>query len=242
MIDTVSFFVDNRSSFPYFLPEFSGGASAASDHLRQYFDRKLAYTYKLTRNGLTGIDCSTKFSPWLASGALSARTVYQALKEYEAAHGANDSTYWIWFELLWRDYFRLLYLKYGHRLYRQQGLMNLPAPKHDTDKFEAWCQAKTGEPLVDAGMAELTATGYLSNRLRQIVASYLVHDLGCDWRAGAVWFESQLVDYDVYNNQGNWLYISGRGTDPRNGRRFNIQKQVHDHDRDGTYQRLWNTL
>ena len=233
--------VDGRSSFPYFLPPFSGGASAAAAHLRQYFDRHLARNYKLTRNDLSGIDYSTKFSPWLASGALSPRTVYQALKEYEAKYGANDSTYWIWFELLWRDYFRFLHLKYGRRLYRQQGLTNLSVPSHDASRFEAWCNSQTGEPLVDAGMAELAATGYLSNRLRQIVASYLVHDLGCDWRAGAAWFESQLIDYDVYSNQGNWLYISGRGTDPRNGRRFNIQKQAHDYDRDGTYQQLWNT-
>jgi deoxyribodipyrimidine photo-lyase len=240
--DSTRMGMDEHSSFPYFLPEFSGGAGAASKHLQQYFFRQLASTYKLTRNGLTGRDYSTKFSPWLASGALSARTVYAALKEYESTHGANDSTYWIWFELLWRDYFRLLHLKYGHQLYFSRGLTNLPKPTHDTRKFDAWCQAKTGESLVDAGMAELAATGYLSNRLRQIVASYLIYDLGCDWRAGAAWFESQLIDYDVYSNQGNWLYISGRGTDPRNGRRFDIQKQAHEYDRDGAYQRLWSTL
>jgi deoxyribodipyrimidine photo-lyase len=66
-------------------------------------------------------------------------------------------------------------------------------------------------------MRELAATGYLSNRLRQLVASYLIHDLGCDWRAGAAWFEAQLIDYDVCSNQGNWLYIAGRGTDPAAG-------------------------
>jgi len=90
-------------------------------------------------------------------------------------------------------------------------------------------------------MRELQATGYLSNRLRQVVASYLVHELGGDWRAGAAWFEAQLVDYDVYNNQGNWLYIAGRGTDPRGGRRFNIQKQLSQYDAEGQYLRLWGT-
>jgi deoxyribodipyrimidine photo-lyase len=93
--------------------------------------------------------------------------------------------------------------------------------------------------MVDAGMHELAATGYLSNRLRQIVASYLIHDLACDWRAGAAWFEAQLIDFDVYSNQGNWLYIAGRGTDPRGGRRFNPQKQAHDYDPDGHYRALW---
>ena len=233
---------DSRSSFPYCLPQFAGGASAASEHLRQYFDRQLAHTYKLTRNGVTGVDYSTKFSPWLASGAMSARAAYAALKQFEAAHGANDSTYWIWFELLWRDYFRLLHLKYGAQLYRAQGLTSLPQPSHNVRRFDAWREARTGEPLVDAGMAELITTGYLSNRLRQIVASYLVYDLGCDWRAGAAWFEAQLIDYDVYSNQGNWLYIAGRGTDPRNGRRFNIEKQVREHDPDGAYRRRWNAL
>ncbi|MGK5025191.1 DASH family cryptochrome [Janthinobacterium sp. RB2R34] len=228
-----------RSSFPYYLPAFSGGASAAAGHLQRYFGTQLAHAYKLTRNGLSGTDYSTKFSPWLACGAMSARQAHAALKDFEAAHGASDSSYWIWFELLWRDYFRLLHLKYGVRLYRAQGLTSLPRPPHDARRFEAWCQAGTGEPLVDAAMAELRATGYLSNRLRQVVASYLIHDLHCDWRAGAAWFEAQLIDYDVYSNQGNWLYIAGRGTDPRNGRRFNIQKQVHDHDRDGAYRQLW---
>ncbi len=62
-------------------------------------------------------------------------------------------------------------------------------------------------------------------RMRQIVASYLVNELGCDWREGAAWFESQLIDYDVYSNYGNWSYIAGCGTHPRGGRHFNIDKQ-----------------
>ncbi len=74
-----------------------------------------------------------------------------------------------------------------------------------------------------------------------MVASFLIHELGDDWRAGAAWFEARLIDYDVYNNQGNWLYIAGMGTDPRGGRRFNLQKQAQEHDPDQSYQRLWQT-
>lgn len=88
-------------------------------------------------------------------------------------------------------------------------------------------------------MRELASTGYLSNRMRQNVASYLIHELQGDWRAGAAWFESQLLDHDVYSNQGNWLYLSGRGTDPRGGRRFNPDKQAGDYDADGAYRRCW---
>ena len=90
-------------------------------------------------------------------------------------------------------------------------------------------------------MRELATTGWLSNRMRQIVASYLVHDLGGDWRAGAAWFEHTLIDFDPCSNQGNWAYIAGRGTDPRGGRRFNTDKQTHDHDPHGHYRRLWGT-
>ena len=88
-------------------------------------------------------------------------------------------------------------------------------------------------------MRELAATGFMSNRLRQLVASYLIHDLGGDWRAGAAWFEAQLIDYDVYSNQGNWLYIAGRGTDPRGGRRFDPIKQAREHDPAGRFRKLW---
>jgi len=231
---------DARSSFPYHLPEFSGGETVAATHLARYLSRKLPHTYKDTRNGLSGMDYSSKLAPWLATGAISARTIYAELKQFEAEHGANDGTYWLWFELLWRDYFRLLHLKFGRQLYLAKGLGDNRMPTHDTLAFYYWCQGETGQPLVDAGMRELAATGYLSNRLRQIVASYLIHDLACDWRAGAAWFESQLIDYDVYSNQGNWLYIAGRGTDPRGGRRFNPIKQAHDYDPDGAYQALWS--
>ena len=232
---------DARSSFPYGTPACDGSEAAALAHLAQYLARKLPHSYKATRNGLTGLDYSSKFSPWLATGALSPRQIYADLKAFEHDQGANDGTYWLWFELLWRDYFRLLHLQYGAALYRARGLSELPPAPHNPRGFDHWCRGETGEPLVDAAMRELAATGYLSNRLRQVVASYLIYDLHSDWRAGAAWFESQLVDYDVYSNQANWLYIAGRGTDPRGGRRFNPIKQAQDHDADGSYRRLWGT-
>ena len=220
--------------------------SAAAKHLKHYFSGDFASTYKLTRNQPMNWSpdqhFSTKFSPWLACGAISAPMIYAELKRFEAERGANDSTYWIWFELLWRDYFRFLHLQYGKKLYRKQGLGDdaLSQVPDNRQGLKRWCEGKTGEPLVDAGMRELAATGWLSNRIRQVVASYLIYDLGGDWRAGAAWFESQLIDYDVYSNQGNWLYIAGRGTDPRGGRRFNPQMQAQQHDAEGTYRRFWN--
>jgi deoxyribodipyrimidine photo-lyase len=228
-----------HSSFPHYLEACRGGASAAEVHLRQYLERALPHSYKATRNQLYGLDYSSKLSPWLALGCISARSVMKQLKQFESEQGANEGSYWLWFELLWRDYFRVLHLKYGKQLYCASGLNQSEKPIHNARGFQHWCSGTTSESIVDAGMRELKATGYLSNRLRQVVASYLIYDLHSDWRAGAAWFESQLLDYDVYSNQGNWLYIAGRGTDPRGGRRFNPQKQAQDHDANGVYRALW---
>lgn len=228
-----------HSSFPHYLDAYRGGTSTAVAHLKQYLGRALPHSYKATRNQLHGLDYSSKLSPWLALGCISARSIMRELKQFESEQGANEGSYWLWFELLWRDYFRLLHLKYGKQLYCASGLNQSDKPIHNARGFEHWCSGTTGESIVDAGMRELKATGYLSNRLRQVVASYLIYDLHSDWRAGAAWFEAQLLDYDVYSNQGNWLYIAGRGTDPRGGRRFNPQKQAQDHDANGSYRALW---
>jgi len=218
---------------------FQGGEQSARTHIQQYFKRRLPDTYKQTRNQLMGMDYSSKFSPWLALGSCSARSIAKQISEYEVRYGANDGTYWLWFELLWRDYFRFLHFKVGKQLYRSKGLTKAPSNPFDSKKFIQWSSGKTGESLIDAGMRELQRTGYLSNRLRQVVASYWIYDMKGDWQAGAAWFESQLIDYDVYSNQGNWLYIAGKGTDPRGGRPFNVSKQTQDHDPEGIYRRIW---
>ena len=240
---------DARSSFPYHLPTHAGGETAALAHLARYFSGPLATAYRTTRNRLSGTDNSTKFSPWLAHGALSPRRVLAQLRRFEAERGASDGSYAIWFELLWRDFFRLLVLRERQRSRAAApAAVAPPAPLPHAegagsaatrDAFERWRSGSTGVPLVDAGMRELAATGFLSNRLRQLAASYLIHDLGADPMAGAAWFASQLIDFDPYSNDGNWRYIAGTGADPRGGRRFNVEKQTRDHDPDGQFQVLW---
>jgi len=105
--------------------------------------------------------------------------------------------------------------------------------------FEKWVNGNSGNSFIDANMLELKLTGFMSNRGRQNVASYLVNDLHFDWRMGAMYFESQLIDYDVCSNWGNWAYIAGVGNDPRENRYFNIQKQAEMYDAQGLYQKLW---
>ncbi|MGI9215500.1 MAG: FAD-binding domain-containing protein, partial [Hydrogenophaga sp.] len=162
------------------------------------------------------------------------------LKAFEAERGTSDGSYWLWFELLWREHFRWMLRRPGAALFRPQGLLpSAPRAAHEAEAFARWCEGRTGLDLVDAAMRELRHTGYLSNRLRQIVASALIHEGQSDWRAGAAWFEHCLIDFDVHSNQGNWAYIAGVGTDPRGGRRFNLDKQVRDHDPEGVYRRGW---
>ena len=221
---------------------FTGGRPAALARLAHYLgpERHLS-RYKETRNALLGADHSSKLSPWLASGALSAREVWHAVKRYEAEHGANESTYWLGFELLWRDFFQYTAAKHGRHLFTRGGIARKP-PRGDRDRrrFEAWCTGRTGQPFVDANMRELAATGWMSNRGRQNAASYLVHDLGLDWRMGAWWFERMLIDHDPCSNWGNWQYVAGVGNDPREGRRFDPERQAGLYDPDGAYVRRWS--
>jgi deoxyribodipyrimidine photo-lyase len=111
--------------------------------------------------------------------------------------------------------------------------------RKDKNLFFKWTDGLTGIPFIDANMRELNLTGFMSNRGRQNVASFLVNDLGIDWRWGAAYFESMLIDYDVCSNWGNWMYIAGVGNDPRENRYFNILRQANNYDPKGDYIRQW---
>ena len=204
-----------------------GGSRAGLQHCRNYFSTQNASEYKLTRNGLDGKDYSTKFSPWLALGCVSPRQIMRQLLSYEAQHGANDSTYWIYFELLWREFFYWYAVKQEQRLFVHSGLKTMAVPKHfHQARFDAWIEGRTGYEIVDACMRQLSQTGYMSNRGRQLVASCFIHELELDWRYGAAYFETQLIDYDVASNWGNWQYLAGVGADTNPSRQFNLEKQT----------------
>lgn len=220
---------------------FKGGESSGKKRLKEYFwEKDLLKVYKETRNGLIGADYSSKFSAWLALGCLSPRYIYDEVKKYEQERVKNDSTYWLIFELIWRDYFRFVAKKYGNRIFQYGGIRNQNLPlKEDKRLFEKWREGKTGLTFIDANMRELKNTGFMSNRGRQNVASYLVKDLKVNWQWGAGWFESQLIDYDVCSNWGNWNYVAGIGNDPRENRYFNISSQAQKYDPKGEYVKLW---
>lgn len=229
--------IDSRATL-----DFKGGESKAIERLNHYFfESKCISNYKETRNGLVGADCSSKFSAWLALGCISPRFIYQELKQYEAEFSANDSTYWLVFELLWRDYFRFMMKKHQSKFFQPTGIKNIGDRKvnNDIQKLQDWIEGTTGVDFVDANMIELKLTGFMSNRGRQNVASYLCNDLKLDWRLGAAYFEQQLIDYDVSSNWGNWAYLAAVGNDPRENRYFNIEKQAAIYDNKKSYRELW---
>ncbi len=222
--------------------DFKGGETEALNRLNDYiWEKDLLKTYKETRNQLIGGDYSSKISAWLSLGCISPRTIYEEIKKYEAKVIKNDSTYWLIFELIWRDYFHFVALKFGTRIFKNSGIKNdlMHEWKKNKTTFSNWVNGKTGVPFVDANMKELQLTGFMSNRGRQNVASYLINDLGIDWTWGASYFESQLVDYDVCSNWCNWNYIAGVGNDPREDRYFNISTQAEKYDKNSEYVNLW---
>lgn len=221
-VDIRSTPIEDAPSIP-----FCGGEDAALAHLQRYFASDRPSHYKTTRNALDGWDHSTKFSPWLANGSLSAKTIIAALHHYEAQVAANTSTYWIFFELLWREFFQWHAHAVGRHLYRFSGIQNKrQLTSFYPSRFKQWCHGSTPYPLVNACMKQLNQTGFMSNRGRQIVASCLVNELALDWRYGAAYFEQQLIDHDVASNWGNWQYIAGVGTDSREQRWFDLEKQT----------------
>ncbi len=229
------FETDHRSAFP-----FQGGEKAGYQRMEDYFftTKRLGY-YKKTRNGLVGTDYSSKFSAWLAHGCLSARQIYWAVKKFEKEFYKNQSTYWLVFELIWRDFFKYISLRHGNSIFQLGGILNKNYTwDRSKTKLQQWIQGETPEPFVNANMLELMKTGWMSNRGRQNVASYLAKDMLIDWRMGAAYFESMLIDYDVHSNYGNWMYVAGVGNDPRD-RKFNVRLQAERYDPRAKFQNLW---
>lgn len=187
-------------------PFLRGGESYALERLTYYTkETELLTSYKWTRNKSEGMDYSSKLSAYLALGAISPRTIYKAIKQYEKHVKKNISTWWLLFEVIWRDYFTFKGMRMGTAIFKTEGFRQKDITfTNTTNYFERWCEGTTGIPFIDAHMRQLNKTGYMSNRGRVNCASYLIHDLKIDWTWGAQYFESKLIDYDVSANWMNW--------------------------------------
>lgn len=215
--------------------EFKGGEQEAFAHLHDFLHAGEGMA--LANASLKKNEIVSRLSPWLALGCLSPREVYWKMKEAEANYGLKPYFNQIVVGLLWRDYYRFMFKKYGNTFFKPEGFaenaaLNILA---DSDLLHAWKNANTGHPLVDGAINELNTTGYINNLSRQLVATYLVYELKVNWVMGAAYFEEKLIDYCPASNWGNWANIAGVGNDQRLTNSFGFEKILKIVDPKGIY-------
>ncbi len=221
---------------------FPPGEAEAQRRLRTFAGGAI-YHYSDSRDRMD-LDGTSRLSPYLRFGMISARqTVLSALRAREAApHGQARTGAETWLnELIWREFYMSILAHFPHVLEQsfRANLRNI-AWENDEDAFAAWCEGRTGYPVVDAAMRQLVETGWMHNRARMIVASFLVKDLLIDWRRGERFFMQHLVDGDPAANNGGWQWTAGTGTDAAPYFRvFNPTLQGKKHDPEGAYVRRW---
>jgi deoxyribodipyrimidine photo-lyase len=182
------------------------------------------------RRNLLAEDGTSRLSPYLHFGCVSPLELVVRAEEAGAEAFAR--------QLCWRDFHAQL-LAARPELAREDMRTRRTDRTADPEALAAWRAGSTGVPLVDAGMRQLLREGWMHNRARLVVGSYLTKDLGADWRAGAAHFDEHLVDGDVANNTGNWQWSAGTGADPRPYRRLSPERQAERFDPDGAYVRRY---
>ena len=221
---------------------FKGGEKEAIKRVKSYlWETHNIANYKNTRNGLVGTEYSSKFSAYLSLGCISPVTIYHEVKRYEKEIKKNSSTYWLIFELMWREFFRYVAIKGGKNIFLLNGINGNVFNRNfnsNIKNFNKWRNGETGQEFIDANMVELNSTGFMSNRGRQNVASYLINELDLNWKWGAAYFENKLIDYDVASNWCNWMYMAGVGNNVRNWA-FNPVKQSEVYDKSEKFRSIW---
>lgn len=219
-------------------PLFPAGEQEALVRLEEFLHQKI-YAYEQHRDRMD-LDGTSALSPYLRLGMVGLRqAVGAALQAIGDKRGAGAET-WL-NELIWREFYIQILFHFPHvsQTAFNKSLANIPW-HNDEAQFKAWKEGKTGVPIVDAGMRQLKEIGWMHNRARMIVASYLVKDLLIDWRWGETWFMENLLDGDVAPNNGGWQWTAGTGTDAAPYFRiFNPVLQSAKFDPNGDYIRKW---
>ena len=212
----------------------AGGEAAARRRL-DGFVRGPVRAYADQHDAL-GDDGTSRLSPYLHFGCVSPRQVEERLPGGKGAEAFRR-------QLCWRDFYHhvLLHFPGNARSEFQERYRGRIAWSHAERRFEAWCEGRTGYPLVDAGMRQLRREGWMHNRARLVVGSFLTKDLGIDWRWGERWFMRLLVDGDEANNNGNWQWIASVGVDPQPvfRRIYNPARHAERFDPEGRYVRRY---
>ncbi|MEO8968791.1 MAG: deoxyribodipyrimidine photo-lyase [Solirubrobacteraceae bacterium] len=211
-----------------------GGESAGRAALERFLGGPIS-DYSKGRNTLTGESVS-RLSPYLHFGCLSPREIEQRLPSGAGAAAFHR-------QLCWRDFYAHVLGHFPANAHSefQQRYRGTIRWSHAEKRFQAWCEGRTGFPSVDAGMRQLSREGWMHNRARLIVGSFLTKDLGIDWRWGERWFMRHLLDGDQASNNGNWQWIASVGVDPAPAfqRIFNPTLQQRRFDPDGAYVRRY---
>jgi deoxyribodipyrimidine photo-lyase len=220
------------------------GERRALTRLRCFVEGPI-HTYITGRN-LPAVDGSSILSPHFRFGTLSARAaVHAALASLGQGRHVSRPDVFTWIdELVWREFFQQVLAAFPRVVNEPFRKVPAPAPRApgtERDRFyQAWCEGKTGVPIVDAGMRQLNQTGWMQNRVRMIVASFLIKDLRIDWQSGEWYFMQRLIDADVAANNGNWQWCASTGTDAMRGYRiFNPLLQSKKFDPKGEYIRRY---
>lgn len=226
------------------VPWINPGEREAQMRLQEFLGNSV-HTYGDGRNR-PGIDGSSRLSPHFRFGTLSVRTaIHEALAALAKGGRVSRADVLTWIdELVWREFFQQVLSAFPQVVkgpFRKATVPPFRPPGLERDRlFQAWCQGKTGFPIVDAGMRQLSRTGWMHNRVRMIVASFLIKDLRLDWQSGERYFMHQLLDADSAANNGNWQWCAGTGTDAMRGYRiFNPVLQSKKFDPDGHYIRAY---
>ncbi|MFB6125796.1 MAG: deoxyribodipyrimidine photo-lyase [Halolamina sp.] len=222
------------------LPE--AGYEAARDRLDDFVESGIR-SYNDTRDDLKlaaerPTEAVSRMSPYLAAGNVGVREVWAVASDaYQAATGRERKNVGKYrYELSWREHnYHLLYHNPDLLVENYDDPPNEIAWRNDADDLAAWRAGETGFPLVDAGMRQLNQEGYVHNRPRQVVASFLTRHLLVDWRVGAKEFREKLVDHDPASNTGSWQWIAGTGTDSVDVRIFDPVSQMAKYDEDATF-------
>ena len=188
--------------------------------------------YEFTRN-FPSLSKTSYLGIYLRFGAVSIREmVAKALK-------SNNTTFLN--ELIWREFFMQILWHYPHTIHKSfKSKYDAIVWENNEDLFKKWCDGKTGYPIVDAGMRELNTTGYMHNRVRMVVASFLTKHLLIDWRWGEAYFAKKLLDFDLRANNGGWQWAAGCGTDAAPYFRvFNPYLQTEKFDKEWKYIKKW---
>lgn len=208
-----------------------GGETAARRRMQSWLNTGLPH-YAQQHDDLAA-EATSRLSPYLHFGCLSATEL-----AYQVSQRAGPSTQPFLRQLAWRDFYHQVLAARPQAATREYRTRNDPW-RHDQDVLDAWCAGRTGYPVVDAGMRQLAREGYLPNRARLIVASFLVKSLYQDWRLGARHFAHLLADADIANNAMNWQWIAGTGNDTRPNRVLNPLRQAERFDPRGDYVRRY---